>query len=61
MAKTAKEQAEEIRQRKSEYSMMREVLLKIVEASDAVNNDKINAINSILKMDEIGVIYPKNE
>ena len=52
MAKTAKEQAEMIRERKNEYSRMRAALLEIVEASDTANSDRINAINIIMQMDE---------
>lgn len=59
MAKTSKEQIEEIRKRKNEYSMMRAALLEIVEASDTENADKIAAINTIYKIDAEGVPLPQ--
>lgn len=58
MAKTGKEQVEEIRQRKNEYARMRAVLVEIVEASDTTNTDKINAINTIMRMDVEGISLP---
>lgn len=58
MAKTGKEQVEKIRQRKNEYSRMRAALMDIVEASDTTNTDRINAINTIMRMDAEGVPLP---
>lgn len=51
MAKTSKEQIEEIRKRKNEYSMMRAALMEIVEAPDTTKSEKISAINTVLKID----------
>ena len=58
MAKTGKEQVEEIRQRKNEYSRMRAALMEIVEAADTTKTDRINAINTIMRMDAEGVPLP---
>ncbi len=59
MAKTAKMQAEEILNRKKEYSRMRAELIRIVEASDTTNTDRINAINTIMRIDVEGVPLPQ--
>ena len=58
MAKTAKEQIEEIRLRKAEYSRMRAKLMEIVEAADTEKADIIAAINTIYKIDMEGVPLP---
>lgn len=52
MAKTGKEQVEEIRQRKNEYTRMRAALIEIVEAADTTNADRIAAINTVIRIDE---------
>lgn len=58
MAKTAKEQIEEIRLRKAEYSRMRAKLMEIMEAADTEKADIIAAINTIYKIDMEGVPLP---
>ena len=58
MAKTGKEQAQDIAKRKSEYSMMRAKLMAIVEGKDTTNTNRIAAINTIMRMDAEGVPLP---
>lgn len=59
MAKTSKQMIEEKRQREKEYIQMRNILIKIVEAADTSNADRIAAINTIHKLDLEGVPMPQ--
>lgn len=59
MAKTGKEHAEEIRQRRAEYNRMRNIMLAIIDDDKAEHRDKIGAMNAIYRLDKEGVPMPK--
>ena len=56
--KTSKEHIEERRQRAAEYERMRAALLKIADAETTADNDRIEAIKTIYKLDAEGMPEP---
>ena len=54
MAKTAKEQAEAIKARHTDYAMMRSVLIEIAADAAAKSTDRLEAIRLIYEIDKGG-------
>ena len=48
---TSKQRIEKMRKKRAEYKLMRESLMKIVESEKTTDSDRINAIKTIMEMD----------